>query len=118
MKIKIIIDNKEVEAELNNSKTAKAIYDILPIESTFDTWGDEMYFSIPLKLKEENAVSVVELGTLAYWPPGNAFCIFYGKTPNSNGGIKPASPVNVIGKVKSIEIFKNIKTNRIKIVKW
>lgn len=117
MKIKIILDNKEVEAELNDSETAKAIYNTLPIEATFDTWGDEIYFSIPIKMKEENPVDTVELGTLAYWPPGNAFCIFYGKTPNSNGGIKPASPVNIIGKVKSIEIFKNFKTNKIRVIK-
>src|SRR6266566_2855101 len=63
------------------------------------TWGDEIYFGIPVKAESEDPREVVEPGDLAYWPPGSAFCIFYGPTPASRGDeIRPASPVNVVVK--------------------
>ena len=65
-----------------------------------DTWGDEIYFGIPVKAKAENPCETVELGDLAYWPPGSAFCIFFGPTPMSRGSeIRPASAVNVFGRI-------------------
>ena len=89
-----------MEAELNDSSTAHMIWGALPIDKHGSTWGDEIYFSIPVKAQEENAQAVVEEGDLAYWPPGTAFCIFFGPTPASRGGdIRPASPVNVVGKL-------------------
>ncbi len=88
-------------AELNDSATADAIWRALPIEARASTWGDEIYFSIPVSLGEDHPRSVVELGDIAYWPPGKAFCIFFGPTPASHGEeIRPASPVNVVGKVE------------------
>jgi hypothetical protein len=88
-------------AVLNDSHTAEAIWQALPIEATGSTWGDEIYFSIPVHLGEENGQEVVELGDLGYWPPGNAFCIFFGPTPMSRGNeIRPASAVNVFGKLE------------------
>jgi hypothetical protein len=99
---KIIIEAGDVraEAELNESKTAQLIWDCLPIESVANTWGDEVYFAIPVKTGLENAVDVVEVGDLGYWPKGPAFCIFFGPTPMSRGNeIKPASAVNPVGKV-------------------
>lgn len=103
MKIKIFIPAiGDVYAEISNEnpKTAKAVWDALPIEARVNTWGDEIYFSIPVEIDLENPREVVKMGDIAYWPPGNAFCIFYGPTPASFGDeIKPASPVNVFGKV-------------------
>ncbi len=90
-----------LEAELFETETALKIYDALPIEGRAATWGDEIYFKIPVELvKEENARADVEVGELGYWPVGNAFCIFFGPTPISNGE-KPlaASPVNVFGRI-------------------
>ena len=119
--IVISIAGEKVPAELNNSDTALAIRDALPIEADFSTWGDEIYFPIPVKMGSENSKDVVELGELGYWPPGNAFCIFYGATPGSTEDeIRPASPVNPIGKVKGEpKIFKTLasKSRRIRIEK-
>ena len=89
-----------MEAELNDSSTAYMIWNALPIDKHCNTWGDEIYFSIPVRAQEENAQAVVQEGDIAYWPPGTAFCVFFGPTPASSGDeIRPASPVNVIGKL-------------------
>ena len=119
--ISIIIGGEIVPAELNDSDTALAIVDKLPIESAFSTWGDEIYFSIPVKKGLQKGKSLVEMGELGYWPPGNAFCIFYGATPGSTEDmIRPASPVDSIGKViGDPKIFKTLvsKSKRIRIKK-
>lgn len=109
-KITIIFEKLSVVAILNNSSTANKIWESLPIENSASTWGEEIYFSIPVNDVEENAKSVVDLGDLAFWPPGSAFCLFFGLTPvSSEGTIKPASPVNVIGKViGDIEPLKSV----------
>jgi uncharacterized protein len=99
-----------VTAQLNDSKTADALWDALPIDARGNTWGDEIYFSIPVKIGEENGREVVDMGDLGYWPPGTAFCIFFGPTPASHGAeIRPASPVNVFGKVDGdAKVFKTV----------
>ena len=90
----------EVVAELNETKTAQAIWDALPVKGRANTWGDEIYFSIPVRLDEEDAQELVGMGDLGYWPPGTAFCLFFGPTPMSVGEeIRPASAVNVFGRV-------------------
>lgn len=90
----------EITAELNNTRTAQAIWTALPIKGQGERWGDEIYFAIPVSLGPENARDLVEVGDLSYWPPGAAFCIFFGPTPASQGSeIRPASPVNVFGKI-------------------
>jgi hypothetical protein len=101
MRIKITIGKLSVDAELNDTPTARKIGEALPLESTFSTWGDEIYFSIPVNHPlDESAKEVVELGDLGYWPVGRAFCIFFGLTPmSSRGKIVPASAVNIVGKV-------------------
>ncbi|MEW6113637.1 MAG: cyclophilin-like fold protein [Thermodesulfobacteriota bacterium] len=101
MRIKITIGKLSVDAELNDTPTARKIAEALPIESTFSTWGDEIYFPIPVNSPlDESAKEVVELGDLGYWPVGKAFCIFFGLTPmSSSGQIVPASAVNIVGKV-------------------
>ena len=99
-KIKIITSEVEMEAELNQSDTAQAIWEKLPIEGKVKTWGEEIYFEIPVKKKLENGVEVVNEGDLGYWPEGNCFCIFFGKTPiSTETEIKPASAVTIIGKL-------------------
>jgi hypothetical protein len=99
--IKIILGELTLEAELNESPTAQKVWEALPIESSFSTWGDEIYFSIRVSMElESDAQEVVESGDLGYWPSGNAFCIFFGPTPISGEGeIRPASPVNMIGRI-------------------
>ena len=91
----------EAEAELNDSRTAQAIWDALPIAERGSTWGDEIYFSIPVSLGEDQSQPTVAMGDLGYWPPGTALCIFFGPTPMSRtpDEIRPASPVNVFGKI-------------------
>jgi len=109
-RIRIKVGNIEVSAELNDTKTAEAIYEALPIKSQANLWGDEIYFSIPVSHKPENAQELVNIGDLGYWSPGNAFCIFFGPTPMSKGQeIRPASPVNVFGRViGDTEVLKQV----------
>ncbi len=112
-KIRITAGSVAVEASLNDSATAKRIREALPIEAVGETWGDEIYFGIPVKADlERDAQAVVQLGDLGYWPPGHAFCIFFGPTPSSRGGeIRPYSPVNVIGKVAGdATVFKKVRS--------
>jgi hypothetical protein len=99
--IRIILGSLTLQAQLNDSPTAQKIWEALPIETSFSTWGDEIYFSIPVAMElESDAQEVVESGDLGYWPSGNAFCIFFGPTPiSSEGEIRPASAVNMIGRV-------------------
>ncbi len=111
-KIMITVEDLKMYAELNNSETAKKVWEALPIKGSANTWGDEIYFSIPVKVESENAKAVVSEGDLGYWPPGNAFCIFFGPTPTSEGEeIRPASPVNVFGKIiGDPKIFKKVRS--------
>jgi len=91
-KITIKVEDIKMSAELNDSETAQKTWKTLPIEGSMNTWGDEIYFSIPVNVGLENAKAVVSKGDLGYWPPGNAFCIFFGTTPVSRGNkIRPAS---------------------------
>ncbi len=101
MRIVIQIGTLSMEAELNDTSTAQQIAAALPLRSSFNTWGDEIYFAIPIHATlDDSAQEVVELGALGYWPHGKAFCIFFGQTPASQPGkIMPASAVNIIGKV-------------------
>lgn len=110
-KIRITAGSVTAEASLNDSATAKLVWEALPLEAKGETWGDEIYFGIPVKGElEKDAKEVVGLGDLGYWPPGNAFCIFFGPTPSSRGTeIRPYSPVNVIGKVAGDPtVFKKV----------
>ncbi len=100
-RIRISAGDVSATATLSDTQTAQAVWDALPLEARASTWGDEIYFAIPVHLDEEDAQEVVEMGDLGYWPPGHAFCVFFGRTPASRGNeIRPASPVNVFGKVE------------------
>ncbi len=114
MKIKITTPSTgPVEAMFTeeNPETVKALKIALPITGRANLWGDEIYFSISVDAPPENGKTVVELGDLAYWPPGNAFCIFFGLTPMSRGNeIRPASAVNVFGKITGDpKVFKKVR---------
>ena len=103
-KVKIIAGELEVAGWLNETTTASKVLEILPITANVNLWGDEIYFSIPVEAEPENAKETVSLGDIAYWPQGKAMCIFFGKTPISEGDeIRPISPVNVIGKIEGAE---------------
>ena len=100
-KISIIAGEITLLAELNDTSTARAIWDALPLEARAQTWGEEIYFTIPVTAAQaSDAREDVEIGDLGYWPPGHAFCIFFGRTPASAGEQpRAASPVNLVGKV-------------------
>lgn len=98
-------------SESLNPRTAKAIIQALPIRGHCNRWGDEIYFRTDVNVSEENSEQIVETGTLAYWPPGQAFCIFFGPTPASSGAEpRAASPVNVFGRVlQDFNAFKKVR---------
>ena len=105
--IRITVGELDLIADLNDSDTAEAIVDVLPIEGSASIWGDEIYFSIPVAADlDEGARAVVAMGELAYWPPGSAFCIFWGPTPASQspGEIRAASEVNPVGQLRAIPV--------------
>ena len=120
-RIRITAPNVTCEATLNGTQTASAIWEALPFEGRGSRWGDEIYFSIPVTCAPEAPREVVEMGDLGYWPPGSAFCIFFGQTPASHGSeIRPASPVNVFGRVdgdpavfKAAHGSSNVKVERV-----
>ena len=114
--IRIETVNISLLAELNESETAKAIYDILPITGDSNVWGDEIYFSIPLHLEQApDSRQEVEVGDLGYWPSGHAFCIFFGPTPVSMNELPRAySPVNVFGKITGdASVLKKVQNGEI-----
>ena len=111
-KILITISNLSVSAELNNSVSADKIWEALPLSGSANVWGDEIYFEIPVSLKEvSDAQQEVEVGTLAYWPPGSALWVFFGKTPVSTSDKPKAySPVNILGLVDGdSKVFKIVE---------
>jgi len=109
--IKIVVGGIEADATLNDTKTARMVFDALPISSKANLWADEIYFYVTLETELEDGKETVSLGDIAYWPEGPALCIFLGKTPISRGNeIRPASAVNVIGKIKDINtLLKKVK---------
>lgn len=109
--IRIIAGSVIALAELYDTKTAEAIWQALPLSSKVKTWGDEIYFTIPLKKELEAGQEVVSLGDLGYWPTGSAFCIFFGLTPVSGQDeIRPASAVDVFGHlIDDPVIFKQVE---------
>ena len=100
-RITITVENLSIDAELYETPTAQKIFEALPLDGSVNVWGDEIYFTIPLNLAQEpEAREDVNLGELAYWPTGPAFCIFFGPTPVSTGSQPRAySPVNVFGRL-------------------
>jgi hypothetical protein len=109
--IRITAGTVSATARLDDSRTAAAVWEALPIEARGQTWGDEIYFDIGVKIAAESPREVVEVGDLAYWPPGQAFCIFFGPTPASRADeCRAASAVNVLGRiVGDARVFKSVR---------
>ncbi|MFN3384543.1 MAG: cyclophilin-like fold protein [Archaeoglobaceae archaeon] len=103
MKLRFKFESVECVAEIYETvapRTVEAIKKALPIVAIANRWGDEIYFETEIEFEgEENSKGIVELGDIAYWIPGRALCLFFGKTPISDEFIRPASAVNVIGKL-------------------
>ena len=102
-----------IDAELNESPTSQALYDQLPIDGVSQIWGDEIYFSTSMSMEnDEWAKETVELGDIAFWPPGSAICLFFGETPiSAPGEIRPASPTNIMGKINGdLDKLKSISS--------
>jgi hypothetical protein len=99
--LQISVGQLVITATLNDSSTSDQLWDALPITGRANIWGDEIYFSIPVDADEAaDALETVDMGSVAYWPPGNALCLFWGPTPMSAPGeIRPASAVNVMGMI-------------------
>ncbi len=102
----------EVQAELNSTRTAKALFGILPIKAMANTWGNEIYFDVPLSMGIEDGKQVVEMGDVAYWPDGPSLCLFFGRTPASRGNeIRAASPVTILGKIAGDpKVLKSVRS--------
>ena len=119
-KIIFEFEKLSIEGELNDSPTSKALINSLPIEGISQIWGDEIYFSTSIsKENDEWAKETVDLGDIAFWPPGNAICLFFGPTPVSSGDeIRPASATNVMGKIiGELEELKTINSgDNVKVV--
>ena len=112
----IEVSGNKIKGELNNSPTAKKIYAALPLKSSINRWGDEIYFKIPIESEIENGIEFLDEGSLAYWPPGNAFCIFFGLTPASTDDRPRAvGPVNLVGNIKGknyLTILKSVSSGQ------
>jgi len=110
--IKLSSGTVTVSGELAETPTADAVWNALPITGEVNTWGDEIYFTIPVKMTlEDDAREVVSRGDMGYWPTGAAFCIFFGPTPVSRKDeIRPASAVNIFGKITGdTSVLKQIR---------
>jgi hypothetical protein len=108
VKVKFIVEGLgEAEGELVRflaPRTVDLIVRKLPIEGRAAMWKEEVYFETPIKMGEEKAKGMVEVGTIAFWPMGSAICIFHGNS-------QPYSPVSILGKVTSnLELFKRVKS--------
>lgn len=112
-RIRITAGDVVVTATLNDSATADRVWQALPISARASTWGDEIYFSTPVSAEQaRDATDVFERGSVAYWPPGRALCIFFGPTPASTGEEpRMASPGNLLGKVEgpSAHVVEQLK---------
>jgi uncharacterized protein len=110
-RITITVGPARWRADLNDTATAMAIMEALPIDARASRWGGEIYFPVPVEAGiETGAREVVQAGEIGFWPPGNAFCIFFGRTPASEGEeIRAASAVNIVGRIEGdLEALWNV----------
>lgn len=90
-----------IMAEFYDNEIARRVLAELPLESVLNTWGEEIYFTIPaLDIPREEGTMDLDVGDLAFWPEGNCLCVFFGRTPASHSDKPvPASEVMLVGKV-------------------
>ena len=113
MRIRFDFGALALEADLLDTPTAKAIAAALPLASAAMTWGEEVYFDVPLEVaREADARAVITPGEIAFWPQGPAIAIGFGRTPISKGNeTRLASPCNVFAKaLSSVKVLGKIKT--------
>jgi hypothetical protein len=109
--LRVTVDDHELEAEWTgkNPTTREAIADALPLEGDATRWGDELYFRTPVDVPAEDARAEVPVGAIAYWPQGNAVCLFWGPTPASEGDEpRAASPVNVVAELSDVSVLETL----------
>lgn len=113
--VRITVGDITLEAELDDTPTADLVYESLPLTSSGSYWGDEFYFSIPVAADTEPGASdVVEVGAVAFWPPGNCLCLFWGPTPASHGHeCRAADRVNWVGRILNIEDLRRITASAV-----
>jgi uncharacterized protein len=104
-RIRIVLEHGEATATLDDSATAASIQAALPLDGIVSRWGEEIYFTVPVKVDEApDARQDMAIGELGYWPVAAAFCIFFGPTPASTGHLPRAySNVNPFGRVDGEE---------------
>ena len=108
--VKVHVGTQSFVAVFNGTPIAHAILSQLPITSTVNRWGDEIYFDVPVKLANTQPTREVSIGGIAYWPEGPSLCIFFGKTPASKGDEpRPASDVTVVGHTDApVDLLRSI----------
>jgi hypothetical protein len=108
----LAVDDRTLEASWTdaNAETRAAIRDALPLDADATRWGDELYFSIPVDVSPETTQTAVPVGTIAYWPTGNALCLFWGETPASRDGEpRAAGPVAVVAEVADVSPLSSLE---------
>ncbi|MHC4441118.1 MAG: cyclophilin-like fold protein [Planctomycetota bacterium] len=117
--IRITVGDLEFEGELNDTGTAVRVYEALPIEGELNLWGEEIYFSTPVKADNKDEMRAeMGVGELAFWPSGQAFCIFWGATPASVGreprAVSPVVPIGqLVGDIASLNDINDGQSIRI-----
>jgi len=101
--ITITIAGQDFSARLNDSAAARELIEALPLTVTMSRWGDEYYGGCTLNIEDmDSAREIMEVGEIAYWPPGSALCFFFGATPASTDERpQAASPVVPLGRITS-----------------
>lgn len=119
-RIKIDVDGKELLGVIDDEKspiTANKVKASLPLSGKPIVWGGELYFTVPFHMDDENATEDLEVGDIGYWPPGDVICIFFGRTPASTDERpRPASAVNVVGKVYEPQSLVDIKKPKLVVI--
>lgn len=110
-RVNFTIGGQVVEAEFDDTPTARALVEAMPYSTSGNYWGSEFYFQMPVKLKAEaTAREVVEPGAVAFWVEGSCLCLFWGPTPVSRGSeCRAASDVNVVGRVRNREVLSQLQ---------
>jgi hypothetical protein len=110
--LSITVDDVTVTATWtdDNPDTRVAVAEALPLSGDASRWGDELYFGVPVEVPPENATETVPVGGVAYWPQGNALCLFWGPTPASEGDEpRAASPVNVVARIDDVSSLESVE---------